>query len=159
MVLKSLKQKFIITITVIGIILITFFTRGIYQDDPKKIGVTNNNTAEQTTTLIRKESPKIISIKPDNLNDSVILSSQVIEITFNKMLVNGPETKVVIDPKIKFNVELSDDKKTAKIIPLDPYKLGQGYTLIIKSEAKFEGGEILGHEESFHFRTISYQGI
>lgn len=105
------------------------------------------------------EAPQIVSTKPDPLNETIIPADQIIEITFNKSLQNAPEFKVRIEPKIDFKVELSQDRKTARILPVKPYNLGEAYTLYIEPDTKFDGVGSWGMDKSFHFRTIKYRGI
>lgn len=105
------------------------------------------------------ESPKIIYTKPDPLNETIISASEVIEITFNKPLQNVPEFKLRIEPKAEYKVELSPDRKTAKITPLKPLELGASYTLYIGHDTKFEGAGEWGKDQTFHFRTVKYRGI
>ncbi len=83
---------------------------------------------------------------------------QTLELTFDQPIENRGEVKNTLDPKQDYTVELSQDKKTAKFIPNKPYISGREYTLTIKSDTKFDGKKTLGHDEVFHFRTISYQG-
>lgn len=105
------------------------------------------------------ESPKIILTKPDPLDNSVVSSSEIVEITFNRSLENTGEFKVRIEPNINYKIELSGDRKTAKIIPEKPYELGTTYTLFIGPETKFDGVGRWGEEKIFHFRTIKYTGV
>lgn len=109
----------------------------------------------------QKQSDKaqIISTKPDPLENTFILASQVIEITFNKPLQNSGEFKIRVEPKIEYRIELSQDRKTAKIIPVKPYELGISYTLTIGSDTKFDGIGDWGENQDFHFRTITYKGV
>lgn len=148
--LTFFKNKIFWTIIILGLILITIFSIGLYP----KSSITNQIVNEQT------ESPKVISTTPSPLDEATILPTQPVSITFNIPLENLPELKYVIEPAIDLNVELSDDKKTVKFTPKDNFELGQGYSLNIKSETKFEGKRTLGPEEKvFHFTTISYKGV
>ncbi len=106
-----------------------------------------------------KDKPQIVSTKPDPLEGSMISGSETIEITFNRPLENVGEFKVRIDPEAEFKLELSPDRKTGKIIPIKPYELGQGYTIFIGTETKFDGVGRWGEEKIYHFRTIKYRGI
>lgn len=148
--LTFFKNKIFWTIIILGLILITIFSIGLYP----KSSITNQTVNEQT------ESPKVISTTPSPLDEATILPTQPVSITFNMPLENLPELKYVIEPAIDLNVELSDDKKTVKFTPKENFELGQGYSLNIKSETKFEGKRTLGPEEKvFHFTTISYKGV
>lgn len=103
--------------------------------------------------------PKIVSTKPDPLEDNIISATDIVEITFNRPLENVGEFKSRIEPKIDYKVELSGDRKTAKIIPLKPYPLGSTFTLFIGTETKFDGVGRWGEEKIFHFKTIKYTGV
>lgn len=103
--------------------------------------------------------PKIVSTKPDPLEDNIISATDMVEITFNRPLENVGEFKSRIEPKIDYKVELSGDRKTAKIIPLKPYPLGSTFTLFIGTETKFDGVGRWGEEKIFHFKTIKYTGV
>src|SRR5258708_1148574 len=96
----------------------------------------NKPSANPTSTSERTSSsafdkPQIVATKPDPLEHTIVSTTQVIEITFNRPLENVGEFKLRIEPKTDFKVELSGDRKTARIIPLQPYGLGQEYSLFI----------------------------
>ncbi|MBU1031839.1 hypothetical protein KKE03_02890, partial [Patescibacteria group bacterium] len=101
----------------------------------------------------------IVSTKPDPLEDTIIPATATIEITFNRPLENVGEFKLRMEPKIDYKIELSGDRKTAKIIPVKPYQLGTTYTIFIGTETKFDGVGRWGEEKIFHYRTISYRGV
>src|SRR3989338_264655 len=82
-----------------------------------------------STQPTQNDKPQIISTKPDPLDNIIIPADQIIEISFNRPLQNAPEFRIKFEPKIEFKVELSSDRKTAKIIPIKPYELGSSYTL------------------------------
>ena len=105
--------------------------------------------------------PRLISVTPDLEKNHVILPEQVIELTFNMPLENVGEFKVKIEPQDKafFRIELSSDRKTAKIIPTKPYLPGQPYDLTIGPDTKFEGRILLDQSMGFSFRTVSYKGV
>lgn len=105
------------------------------------------------------DQPQIVSTKPDPLEQTIISTSEIVEITFNKPLENAGEFKSRLDPKINYKVELSSDRKTAKIIPEKPYQLGTTYTLFILPDSKFDGGGRLEAELIFHYNTVRYRGI
>lgn len=111
------------------------------------------------SSVQQNEPPKIISTKPDPLEDNIISGSDTVEITFNRPLENVGEFKSRIEPKIDYKVELSGDRKTAKITPLKPWALGTTFTLFIGTETKFDGVGRWGEEKVFHFRTIKYTGV
>ena len=114
---------------------------------------------ETTPQITQEDKPQIISTKPDPLEEAIISATEVIEITFNKPLENKGEFKLRIDPKIDFNIELSSDRKTAKIIPVAPFELGKTYTLFIGTETKFDGVGRWGEEKIYHVKTVTYRGI
>lgn len=105
------------------------------------------------------DAPRLVSTKPDPLEDTIIAADQIIEITFSHPLENVPEFKTKIEPKTDYKVELSGDRKTVKIIPVAPFELGTTYTLFILQDSKFEGGGRLSQELNFHFRTVKYRGF
>lgn len=146
----SKKILIIILITLTGLVVF-FVTKNIRKtDSPKPTAQSVNADSDE---------PRIVSTKPDPLNETIIPASQVIEITFNKPLQNVPEFKVRIEPKVDFKVELSFDRKTAKITPLKPLGLGTAYTLTINPDTKFDGVGNWGQTKDFHFRTIKYRGV
>lgn len=105
------------------------------------------------------QAPKIVGTKPDPLEEGIVAAGDTLEITFNRPLENAGEFKSRIDPEIKYKVELSGDRRTAKIVPDKPFDLGTTYTLFIGTETKFDGVGRWGEEKVFHFRTISYRGV
>lgn len=112
-------------------------------------------------TEIAKEdsSPKILSTKPDPLEEAIISANETIEITFNKSLENEGEFKLRIEPKAEYKLELTQDRKTARIIPLKSYELGSTYTLFIGPDTKFQEIGAWGQEKIFHFKTVRYRGV
>lgn len=107
----------------------------------------------------QNDSPKIISTKPEPLNEAIISTTDTLEITFNRPLENAGEFKSRIEPKIDYKVELSQDRKTAKITFTKPLDLDTTFTLFIGPESKFDGVGRWGQEKVFHFRTIKYRGV
>ncbi len=143
-----MKKILAIAIIIIAfIIFITFWPKSTAKPQ------SNNSAPSQT------DSPKIISTKPDPLENAIVAANDTIEITFNRPLENAGEFKVRIDPKIEFKLELSADRKTAKIMPAKPYDLGATYTLFIGPDTKFDGIGRWGEEKIYHFRTIQYRGV
>lgn len=149
------KNRIIVLIIAVGIALIVIFGRVLYP----KPSQTYTQPQTQTTPTSQNEEPKIISTIPDPLNDTIIPADQVIEIAFNRSLQNVPEFKIRIEPKIDYKVELSQDRKTARIITVKPYELGTTYTLYINPDTKFDGVGNWGKDKTFQFRTIRYRGI
>ncbi|MBI2596675.1 hypothetical protein HYW41_00780 [Candidatus Daviesbacteria bacterium] len=117
------------------------------------------NSQSEKTQNQQDEPPRIVSTKPDSLEESIIPADEVIEINFNRPLENVGEFKVRIEPKTDYKLELSGDRKVGRIIPVKPYELGTAYTLYIGSETKFDGIGRWGQEKTYHFRTIKYRGI
>ncbi len=145
------KTKIIAIILTIGALLIAVFKFGL-GDVP----------TPGSSDISQSDSPTVVATSPIDMKAKktvVVLPTQTIEITFNQPLENIPETKIVIEPKADYKVELSGDRKTLKIIPLTPYALGQGYSLFVKGETKFDGKKTLGSDVDFHFATISYNGV
>jgi len=105
------------------------------------------------------EKPRVVSTNPSPLDGTIIAADQKIEITFSHPLENAPELKLRIEPKLDYKVELSADRKTAKIVPDGSYDLGTSYTIFIMPDSKFDGGGRLEGEKVFHFQTIRYRGI
>ncbi|KKQ81574.1 MAG: hypothetical protein UT04_C0069G0001, partial [Candidatus Daviesbacteria bacterium GW2011_GWF2_38_7] len=116
-------------------------------------------TSKPSQTISPSDKPQIISTKPDPLDETIISAAEIIEITFNRPLENVGELKVKIEPNIEYKVELSGDRKTAKIIPVKPYNLGASYTLSIGPDSKFDGVGSWGKDKTYHFRTIKYTGV
>lgn len=134
---------------IIFIIFIIVIILGFRQDKP----------SSSPPPASQPDAPRLISTKPDPLEDTIIAADQIIEITFSHALENVPEFKTKIEPKIDYQIELSADKKTAKIIPEALFELGTTYTLFITQDSKFEGGGRLPQELNFHFRTVRYRGF
>lgn len=150
-----MKQKLLILIIIMGVVLfVVFYLK------------TNNQPASDNTpsplpkpSQSSNDKPSIISTNPKPLDEAIISASQTIEITFNRPLENVGEFKLKIDPLPEFRLELSQDRKTAKIIPTKPFELGTTYTMFIGPETKFDGVGRWGEEKVFHFKTIKYRGI
>lgn len=160
--INNLKRKIIWIILVIGALLILIFQRGLYS----RSDLTNNTAPDAKSSVPAQSSNqeiKIISTNPDPLEEAVILPTQTIEITFNIPLENKGEFKNKIEPLLNplsdYEIKLSDDRKTAKIIPTIPFKLGTTFTLFILPASKFDGKRQLGKEIIYHFKTIEYRGI
>ena len=146
----TLKQKVIGVVIFLGLLLIAVFQRGFSVENAAV------NQVQEDSSEIR-----MVSSNPPQLKDKkevVVAPSQVIEFTFSEALENVPETKIEVEPVSDIKLELSEDRKTVKIIPVKPYSLGQGYTIFIRGNTKFEGKREYGKNEDFHFSTISYRG-
>lgn len=118
-----------------------------------------NRTQSYPNQIKESDPPEIISTKPEPLDHAIISTNEVVEITFNRPLQNVGEFKVKMEPKIEFKIELSQDRKTAKIKTAKPYELGAGYTLSIGPDTKFDGMGDWGKDQTFQFRTIKYSGV
>lgn len=143
----------IIAITVITVMIGITLKNSSSKDTSNQPNLTPAPQAQQN------DSPRIISTKPEPLEEAIISADEVIEISFNRPLENVGEFKVRIEPEVDFTVELSGDRKTAKIIPAKAYELGVTYTLFIGTETKFDGVGRWGEEKIFHFRTVKYRGV
>lgn len=148
------QRKNLITVVVIVVIIILI---GLVVT--KKPTTEVDTVASTPPPVNQNESPRIVSTKPDPLEDTIVSATEIVEITFNRPLENVGEFKSRIEPKIDYKVELSGDRKTAKIIPEKPYELGTTYTLFIGTETKFDGVGRWGEEKIYHFKTIRYRGI
>lgn len=150
-----MKKKIIFIIILIILVIIAIFFFGPKQEQKTK----SKTTPAPSVQINETDKPQIVSTKPDPLNEAIISATEIIEIEFNRPLENVGEFKSKIETKTDYKVELSGDRKTAKIIPIKPYTLGTTYTLFIGSESKFDGIGRWGEEKTFHFKTISYKGI
>lgn len=155
----SLKKIIMIAIGVIGAILILLFQRGLSSPPPASSDAVIK--PQEIASLVASDKPTLVSTNPATLGsgEAILWAMQPIELTFNLPLVNGPEVKQRIEPKIEYKVELSDDKKTVKLIPTQPLPLGTGFNLYLSSETKFDGDKRLDKDYNFHFRTIKYNGV
>lgn len=155
-----MRQKTIVILGILGAIILLLISQKVLLVRPISLpsGIQPSSTPSHNPTQ-PNESPKIISTKPDPLDQAVVSSDQQIEIVFNRPLENEGEFKIRIEPKVKYKITLSGDRKTAKIIPEEPYDLGVGYTMFITGDTKFEGVGPWGEEKTFHFQTIKYRGI
>ncbi len=143
------RNKIIGLVILIGSILIAIFSAGFYSNSlqsPREA-----NTSQST-------DPTVVKTNPKELDQSTILPNQTLEIFFSHPLENVPETRWSVEPQADYKAELSDDKKTLKLIPNSPLNLGQSYTLFIKAETKIEGKKTLDKEYQFHFKTIDFKG-
>lgn len=144
-----IKAKLIWIILAIGAFLLAIFANGLYSSSDSAVvpSVTENSN-----------EIRVVSTVPENLHNSTILPNQTIELTFSEQLVNVPETRWSISPSADIKAELSDDRKTLKLIPNKPYDLGNGYTLLIKADTKIEGKGNLDRELIYSFKTIQFKG-
>src|SRR4051812_32490517 len=117
------KQTIIGIVIAIGAILIAVFMFGLDGSATPR----PDSAAQSDAIMVTSSNPAPLKEK----KEVVVIPTQTIELTFNQPLENAPETKVVLEPPADIKVQVSDDKKTVKIIPNTPFKLGQGYTLFI----------------------------
>lgn len=156
MIRFGFKAKFIIVIIIVGASLIFISLRkGFDKPDSSP----SSNSPAQSIPVSPSDKPQIVSTKPDPLDKTILSSTEIIEITFNRPLENVGEFKVKIEPKIDFKLELSQDRKTGKIKPVKPYELGSTYTIFIGPDSKFDGVGAWGQDKTFQFSTIKYSGI
>ncbi|MBI2020436.1 hypothetical protein HYS94_03355 [Candidatus Daviesbacteria bacterium] len=145
-----------IVVLVIGLAVLAGIFWWINQNN-KQSSVPNQNQINPQSN--QDESAEIISTKPDPLDNATISSDEIIEITFNKSLSFTGEFKHRLEPEIEYSLELSEDKRTVKIIPDKPFELGYEYTLIILGDTKFEDGSKLSEEKIYHFKTVKFRGF
>ncbi len=157
MIQLNSKLKIIFISVTLGIVLIYFFLR-IIDHKSNSPTLTDNKTLSSSQNN-QNDSPRIVSTKPDPLDNAIIPADQVIEIPFHRPLENVGEFKVKIEPKVEVKIELSGDRKTGKITPVKAYELGSGYRLYIGPDSKFDGVGEWGQDKSFQFRTIKYNGV
>lgn len=155
---SDLKKKIIIIIALMGGLLILIFQQGlyskeqpIYQEPTKSLTINNSVTPS--------DEPQLLSTNPAPLEEAIVFPTQVIELNFNSPLVNEPELKLKIEPKVDYKIELTNKKMTAKIIPTTPYQMGGSFTLFVLPETKFDNGKTLSKDYIYHFKTIQYRGV
>lgn len=142
-------------------IIVLFLFIGIFTLKISQGSKPNNQSVESPvpSPSSLNESPRIVSTKPDPLDNTIISASEIVEITFNRSIENIGEFKSRIEPKIEYTIELVNDRKTARIMPVKPYQLGTTYTLFINPDTKFDGVGEWKQSKDFHFRTITYRGV
>ncbi len=150
--IKSTKGALIGFIVLLGALLIAIFNFGLGGGKP--VEIVDNQIDPSTPQLISTNPPELFQKKP-----MVFSPDQILELNFNAELENGPETKLIFDPPAEVKVDITNDGKTAKISPVQPWRLGQGYTITIKPETKIKGGKTLDKEFTVHFNIINYSGI
>lgn len=162
--ISGLKQKLILIILIIGVALIYISQQGLYPP----LASTDQESKSQDAN-IPTSHPAVISTVPPGLNseESITVSpTQTIEVTFNMPLENVGEFKNKIEPTAEYKVTLSDDRKTAKITPTTPWKLGSSYVLTITPDSKFNNNpgqqastNRLSGDINLRFKSIEYRGI
>lgn len=146
-------------IIIIAITALIFISLIAIVNFKKTVPTNPSDNVVQPSQINSNDKPQIVSTKPDPLEETIISAGDTVEITFNRPLENVGEFKSRFEPKIEYKVELSSDRKTAKILPVKPYALGTTYTLFIGTETKFDGVGRWGEEKIFHFRTVAYRGV
>lgn len=140
------------------IIIIVILTIGLaWKNKPQQKA--EQPKPQPSAQVKESDKPQIVSIKPDPLDETIIPASEPIEITFNRPLQNVPEFKIRFEPKPDYKVELSSDRKTAKIIFIKPLQLGTSFTLYIQPDTKFDEVGEWKESKTFHFRTVKYTGV
>lgn len=116
---------------------------------------------EQKEDKSKSSNPEFLFTKPEGLekDNHYVLPTQTIEITFNQPIENIGEFKHRLEPTIKYQAKLSDDKKTVIIKPEDSYPVGTDLTLFIQADTKFDGKKTLGKDVHLHFKTLQYKGV
>ncbi len=143
-----MKRKLLL----LGLLIIVGFIVIFNQRQSKIHSQTNNQPVD---TL------KIISTKPDPLDEATILPNQIIEITFNMSFDIG-KLKVKLDPEVDYEITTSHKKPISQTILISfkkPLQLGSGYTLFLFPDPTSQEKLKMDKEYNFHFRTIGYQGI
>jgi len=132
---------------------------GVFFWNQKKAEKTTEQPIKQQSVSQQTDSPKIVYTKPDPLENNIVGASDIIEITFNRPLENEGQFKVRIEPKVEFKIELTNNRKTARIIFPKSLQLGSSYTLFIDPDTKFDGVGNWGQDKIFHFHTVTYKGV
>jgi hypothetical protein len=152
--IEFIKAKIIWIVVGIGILLVAIFSSGLYSSM-----FSSNETKSPTSSAEPvSDKPMVVKTVPDSLDQSTILPTQTIEITFSHALENLPETRWEIQPSADIKSKLSDDRKTLILTPSTPFNLGQSYTLFIRPDTKIEGKKTLEKEYIYHFKTIEFKG-
>lgn len=140
-------------------ILILFIILGFWYFTQRKEEAKPAPLPQKQNSISENDPPQIVSTNPSPLEDNIVSSNQIIEITFNRPLQNSGEFKLKIEPKIEFKIELSSDRKTAKISFPKLLELGVTYTISIGPDTKFDGIQNWGQDKTYHFKTVKYTGV
>lgn len=149
-----MSKKIVIIVVALFIGALLWWTGSSKTSQSQPTGEAENKPEQSSAKEVR-----IISTKPNPLEEAVVSATEEIEITFSHPLENEGQFKIRIEPKIDYKIVLSQDRKTARIVPQIPYELGAGYTLFILPDSKFEGVGEWKQEKIFHFQTIKYRGV
>ena len=151
-ILRS-KLLIFIVIIILGLVFIFLWVKdkNSQPQPPKEV------TQEQSDNL------RVVSTKPDPLDNSTILPTDSLEITFNKP-ISVSEFKHHFDPEVEHEIEAIGQSTPKgsyqfKISFKKPLELGAGYTLFVESRTKTNSGETLDHEYNYHIKTIGYRGV
>lgn len=148
------KDKIIIVVFTVLLLVGAFvYGKGVFTNKQQP---ENKPPSAQTAEV---PSAEIVSTKPDPLDKAVIPADQIIEITFNKPLRAPSELKLRIEPETKYKIELSEDRKTAKIIIEKPFELNTNYAFYIGADTKFDGIDRWGKDITYRFQTIKFRGL
>lgn len=148
----------LIFIPIIALVLIgsIFY---LYKSNIKKL--ISSNQIKQIPT--ENNELKLISTKPDPLDNVTILPTQNLEFTFNIPIYRS-EFKHHFDPEVPHDIEVvggidSEHGTTIRIKFRKSLELGSGYTLFVESGTKVNDKLRLDRDYIYHFTTISYRGV
>lgn len=147
-----LKNKLIALIVGIGLALIAIFFVGFGGSSGVPEG------PEPQVETADSQSVRIVSTNPNPLEGATILPNQAVEITFSEPMVNDL-SRVKLEPEGKVNISVKGDHHILEIKPIEPFKLGQGYTLTILSGYGSDTGKKTDQDFVFNFKTIDYNGV
>ena len=150
--MAPLKKKIITAVVIVGALLMAFFALGF---GGKQVPANQPNGLSQN----QSQNPHVVSTNPSPLENTTIVPTQPIEVTFSHPIENTGEIKYRLEPNTDITLTLSDDRKTLKIVPKSSFELGQGYTLFIQQDTKFDEGKRQDSDAIFHFTTIPYKGV
>ncbi len=151
---KVMRKKILIVTALVGVAILAFY---IFNNGGSLEKSQETKENEVSSMVESSNKPQFISSNPEDF--AIISPTQTIELMFNQPIENKGELKLAVDPNFEYQIELSGDRKTAKITPATPLQAGSGFTLFIKPGSKFDEGKSLENETVLHFRTISYQGV
>ncbi len=151
MIAQLIGRRVLVILLALGLLLIAIFQSGFYLPTAAPL--------PEDASLTASQDVKALSTKPENLENSVILPTQQIDVSFNTPIENTGEFKHKIEPNVNHTLKLSADRKTISILPEPSFQVGFSYTLFIQADTKFDGGKRLNDAIQYHFRTIEYKGI
>ncbi len=148
-------KKLIIVVVVLGVGFFTY--KNMFSNSPDQTPTASSSS--QTQKTVQTDTPQLVSTKPDPLDETVILPTQTVEITFNVPIENIGELKYKLEPVVKYKAKLSDDRKTVIISPVSAFPVGTTFTLNVSPLTKFDGKKFLKEGIIIHFKTIGYKGV